>query len=43
MALAAALYVHPPIAPLAISNLRLIGQLLAEIVQSDASPTKREA
>jgi hypothetical protein len=43
MAIAAAPLVHPPITPLAIDNLRLIAQLLAEIVKSDADPEKRAA
>jgi hypothetical protein len=40
MAIAAAPYVCPPIAPLDISNLRLIGRLLAESEQSHAAPEK---
>ena len=41
MALAAAPYVHPPVAPLDISNLRLIGGLLAEIVKFHGGPAKQ--
>jgi hypothetical protein len=37
----AAAYAHPPLAPIAADVTRLVGQLLAEIVKSDAGPAKR--
>jgi hypothetical protein len=37
----AAAYAHFPLAPIAADVTRLVGQLLAEIVKSDAGPAKR--
>jgi hypothetical protein len=36
----AAAYADPPLAPIATDVTRLVGQLLAEIVKSDAGPAK---
>jgi hypothetical protein len=43
MAKAAAAYSHPQFAPTGADMARLLAQLLAEAVKSDASPAKRQA
>jgi hypothetical protein len=43
MARAAAAYTHPRLAPIAADVTRLVGQLLAEIAESNAPPEKRSA
>ena len=43
MAKAAAVYTHPSLAPIAADVTRLVGQLLAEIAESNAPPEKRSA
>jgi hypothetical protein len=43
MARAAAAYTHPRLAPIAADVTRLVGQLLAEIAESNAPPEKCSA
>jgi hypothetical protein len=43
MAKAAAAYTHPQLAPIAADVTRLVGQLLAEIAESNAPPEKCSA